>query len=108
MTQDDARNLVRQIQFAAQKCRSNAVESLGSDDVSLRVLADLNPRLDPDNDLNIVMACERMLADDRDVTGGDLYNLLTLVGQEPSIGMWWLFHGDGELPTPREALEALA
>lgn len=107
MTSSERRQLVEEILWEAQKCRSTIIETCNRlSDFEANpenILGELNPRLAASNQLNLIDVCSRVLDGGREVQPIDLYNVLYLARQEDVLSLGFALR-DKELPEPREAL----
>ena len=113
ITQEEALKMVNEILFAAQKMRSNALESLG-DGTGQRVLEFLMPTLfreEKDGEYNVVGALMRYAnkaEKDGYITKGDFLNMLTIANREPALAIIYALLGEGkELPEPMDGFKRL-
>lgn len=85
MKRSEAITLIRQIQAASQKARSNINEELPWLPESMKL--DLMPYLHGRNGLNLVEICQKTLEHADTIEGINLYNILLLANKEAVVGM---------------------
>ena len=105
MTESEARELLERLQFIIQKSRSNITEALagyGKDlsEVEHSVVKMTNPILFPqdgENGFHVLDAITRILRKD-EIEPIDLFNILTMCDQDPTIGFVSYAIWDIDLP----------
>ena len=107
-TADDRRLLVERVMFCAQKARSGYHEFTSGmePDYAVReqVLADTQKYLADGAPLNLITACERVLAGGREVQPIDVFNILTLAHKTETVAVAFTLIQEEELPQPMQAL----
>jgi hypothetical protein len=96
---DEAREQLRTILLGAMKSRSVGRETLGDDEISLAILADLQPWLFDERKC-VIEPLQKRIADPRPITPMEYYNFMVIALQfEPSIGICSVSLGNAPLPS---------
>lgn len=98
----DTAEVVRRVQIAAVRARSNAAEH-----DMLDVCEMLDPLCYGDGLTDVIGVCERVLADGREPSAQDVLNVLTLAHRSPTMWTAYGVRWREDLPDPLDTFRRL-